>query len=77
MVTPYVPVVVCPVVVMDRLLDELGLNGFFANVAVAPAGNPLIERVTGCVIPLILESVIVFDPDVPAEMDTAPELVRE
>ena len=65
MVMVEVPAGVLALVLMVRVLEQVGLQGLLVKVAVAPAGRPEAARVTGWEVPLSHVLVIVALPAAP------------
>ena len=73
-----VPAGVVPMVVpMVNVEEQVGLQLAGENEAVAPAGNPEAENVTGCALPETNVAVIELVTDDPAVTDLFPVLLRE
>lgn len=73
----YVPAGVETLVVMVKVLEQVGLHGLLVKLALAPEGKPETLRVTGWVVPDTNVRVIVFDPDPPWVTVMGPELDKE
>ena len=73
-----VPARVVPaIVLMVNVEEQVGLQLAGNNEAVAPAGNPEAENVTGCALPETNVAVIELVTDDPAVTDLFPVLLRE
>jgi hypothetical protein len=66
-----------PLVLIVNVEEQLGLQAFEENEAVAPAGKPEAENVTGCVAPDTNVVPIEFVTEKPAVTDLSPAFARE
>ncbi len=72
----YVPAGGEALVVMVRVLAQVGLQGLLEKEAVAPLGRPEAVRVTGWVVPASRVRVMVVEAALPATTEMGPELLR-
>ena len=71
------PAGVEPPVLIVTVEEQLGLQLFWENEAVAPEGNPDAENVTDCALPETSAALIELVTDEPAVTDLSPELESE
>ena len=69
-----VPVGVDALVVIVRVIVQVGAQDVGAEVAVAPVGSPVVLRLTAWGVPLLSVAVTVVEPDAPCVTVIFPEL---
>jgi len=71
------PVGVLAAVVRVRVVEHVGVQEVLEKEALAPAGSPEAEKVTGCEVPETRVAVMVFVTDEPCVTDLLPPFDSE